>query len=406
MTALLPVEEALAQVLAHVPEDIKAEIQIDLINALGCILAEDIVSPLAVPGDANSAMDGYALRAADATRALPVSQRIPAGTVGAPLQRATAARIFTGATIPGGADAVVMQENCEVEGGSVRVSGPVSVGQNIRPRGQDIAKGQVVLRAGRRLRAQDMGLLASIGAARVAVYRPLKVAILSTGDELVDPTNTSAAGGLRPGQLYNSNRYTLAGLLGSLNMEVIDGGIIPDEPGATAQALQAAADAADCVVSSGGVSVGEEDHVKNQVDKLGVLKLWKLAIKPGKPLAFGAIGDTPFFGLPGNPSSVYVTFCLLARPFLLKMQGLDEPGAVTLMAVAGFNSGKPGGRQEYRRVTVGNNAAGGLQALDYGNQSSGVLSSVSHSNALAIIPPGSAINEGDLVEVMLLDQFA
>ncbi|MBE9539087.1 MAG: molybdopterin molybdotransferase MoeA [Proteobacteria bacterium] len=399
----MPVEAALAQVLANVRGDVRVEIQVDLINALACVLAVDIISPLAVPGDDNSAMDGYALRAADATGPLPVSQRIPAGTVGAPLQPGTAARIFTGASIPEGADAVVMQENCTVENGSVTVSGSVKVGQNIRPRGQDIAQGQVVLSAGRRLRPQDLGLLASIGAAQVTVFRPLKVAILSTGDELVDPASGTH---LQPGQLYNSNRYTLAGLLSSLNMEVVDAGIIPDDPEATALALQGAADSADCVISSGGVSVGEEDHVKNQVEKLGSLNLWKLAIKPGKPLAFGAIGNTPFFGLPGNPTSVYVTFCLVARPFLLKMQGLDEPEAVKLMAVAAFNSGKPGGRQEYRRVTVGNNAAGGLETMDYGNQSSGVLSSVSHSNALAVIPPGSVINEGDLVEVILLDQFA
>lgn len=402
MTALLPVEEALASVLAHVPDGGRAVIKVPLIEALGRVLAEDIISPMAVPGDDNSAMDGYALRAADGVEPLPVSQRIPAGTVGTPLEPGTAARIFTGAAIPEGADAVVMQENCQEENGKVTISGAVRVGQNIRPRGQDIAPDSVVLQAGRKLRPQDLGLLASIGAAQVPIYRPLKVAILSTGDELVDPMAADPAAGLQPGQLYNSNRYTLAGLVRSLNMEVVDCGIIPDDPEATARALQGAADSADCVISSGGVSVGEEDHVKNQVEKLGTLNLWKLAIKPGKPLAFGSIGDTPFFGLPGNPTSVFVTFCLVARPFLLKMQGLVEPDAVKIMAVADFTSGKPGGRQEYRRVTVCN-SGGALRAMDYANQSSGVLSSVSHSNAFAVIVPGSVVEKGDPVEVMLLD---
>ena len=405
MTALLPVEEALARVLAHAPREGRAVINVPLIEALGRVLAEDIISSMAVPGDDNSAMDGYALRAADGVGPLPVSQRIPAGTVGTPLQPGTAARIFTGAPIPEDADAVVMQENCREENGLLTISGAVRVGQNIRPRGQDITPGNIVLHAGRKLRPQDLGLLASIGAAQVPVYRPLKVAILSTGDELVDPGSAAPGVPLQSGQLYNSNRYTLAGLLRSLNMEVVDGGIIPDDPGATARALQGAANNADCVISSGGVSVGEEDHVKNQVEILGTLNLWKLAIKPGKPLAFGSIGDTPFFGLPGNPTSVFVTFCLVARPFLLKMQGLVEDDAVKLMAVAGFSSGKPGGRQEYRRVTV-RNTGSALEAMDYGNQSSGVLSSVSHSNAFAIIPPGTVVEKGDAVEVMLLDHLA
>lgn len=401
MSALLPVEEALARVLAAVPVNTRPVVELELIAALGAVLAEDLVSPMAVPGEDNSAMDGYALRAQDAPGPLSISQRIPAGTVGGPLQVGTAARIFTGAVIPQGADTVVMQENCQERDGCVTISGAVHTGQNIRRAGQDIAAGSVVLKAGRRLRPQDLGLLASIGTARVAVYRPLKVAILSTGDELVDPSSNTP---LRPGQLYNSNRYTLAGLLKHLNMEVVDAGIIPDDAEATGRALQGAAAMADCVISSGGVSVGEEDHVKRQVEKLGRLDLWKLAIKPGKPLAFGSIDGTPFFGLPGNPTSVFVTFCLVARPFLLKLQGLVEPEAVNITAVAAFTCDRPGVRQEYRRVTVRNTATG-LEATDYGNQSSGVLSSVSHSNALAIIPPGTVVKIGDRVAIMLLDQF-
>ena len=404
MTPLLPVESALERILGSISNSSQPVIDVELINAVGFVLARDVSSPIDVPGADNSAMDGYALRAQDAAKPLPVSQRIPAGTVGSTLQPGTAARIFTGAVIPSEADSVVMQENCTLANDVVSINSSVEKGQNIRSQGQDLRRGEVVLKAGRMLRPQDLGLLASIGAARVAVYKPLKIAILSTGDELVDPSDAGLSRPLQPGELYNSNRYTLAGLLARLGMEVIDGGIIPDNPEATARALQDAASKADCVISSGGVSVGEEDHVKTQVEKLGKLDLWKLAIKPGKPLAFGAIGDTPFFGLPGNPTSVFVTFCIVARPYLLRLQGLDEPAPLTVTALADFSSGKSGVRQEYRRVTVVTGESG-LLAKDFGNQSSGVLSSVSHSNALAVIPPGEVISKGDSVKVILLDHL-
>lgn len=400
MTGLLPVAEALERVLgAAVTTRHTADIA--LLDALGSVLAEDVTAPIDVPGEDNSAMDGYALRAADATVPLPVSQRIAAGSVGQPLAPGTAARIFTGAPVPPGADAVVMQENCSEQDQVVRVTGAVVAGQNIRPRGQDIAAGSVVLGRGRVIRPQDMGLLASIGRATVRAYRPLRVAVLSTGDELVEP----GVAELRAGQLYNSNRYTLAGLLGALGLQFIDGGVVPDDPEATRKALAAAADSADCVITTGGVSVGEEDHVKAQVERLGQLELWKLAIKPGKPLAFGRIGETPFFGLPGNPTSVFVTFCLVARPFLLKLQGVTEAQVPALQARAAFSVARPGGRQEYLRVQLVATKAG-LEAVRFDNQSSGVLSSVSHSNALAVVPPGKTIAPGDTVEVMLLDLLA
>lgn len=397
MTPLLPVEEALTRVLAAaVP--IGETLQLPLACAVGKVLAQDEVSPLAVPVDDNSAMDGYAVCAAEASRPLRISQRIPAGAVGAPLKPGTAARIFTGAAVPPGADAVVMQENCAERDGIVTVRGSVAVGENIRPRGQDIARGATVLSRGRRLRPQDLGLLASIGRDRVTVFRPLRVAVLSTGDELVEP----GTGELAPGKLYNSNRYMLAGLLAGLGMEMVDGGIVADDPQATAAALRDLAARTDCVITSGGVSVGEEDHVKDQVERLGHIDLWRLAIKPGKPLAFGRIGETPFIGLPGNPASVFVTFCLVARPFLLRRQGALEPGLPGIRATARFSIPKPGGRQEYLRVNL-RNGVSGVEAIAYPNQSSGVLSSVSASNALAIIPPGATVEEGDMVEVLLLD---
>lgn len=401
MRPLLSLEDALARVLASAVPN-QPVVEVALIDALGAVLAEDIVAGIAVPGDDNSAMDGYALRVEDSGNPLRISQRIAAGPSGGkPLAPGTAARIFTGATVPAGADAVVMQEDCREKNGMVTILAPVTRGQNIRPRGQDIAPGASVLGRGRVLRPQDMGLIASVGRAAVQVYRPLTIAILSTGDELVEP----GSGDLGSGQLYNSNRYTLAGLLKSLGMNVIDAGIVADDAEATARALSDAAAKADCVITSGGVSVGEEDHVKAQVERLGQLALWRLAIKPGKPLAFGRIGETPFIGLPGNPSSVFVTFCLVARPFLLQLQGITEPASPQLEAEAMFAVEKPGKRQDYQRVTLVE-GPGGLQARRFPNQSSGVLSSVSHSNALAVIPPDTVVAVGDRVRVLLLDLLA
>ncbi len=393
----MPLEEALERILGGVAPIAECE-ELPLQDALGRTLAQDVTAGVNVPLADNSAMDGYALRAQDAPGELRVAQRIAAGSTGLPLEPGTAARIFTGAPVPPGADAVVMQEDCSESGGVVRVGRALAVGENVRPAGQDIRAGSVLLHAGRVLRPQDLGLLASVGVSRVEVRRALRVAVLSTGDELVEP----GGGPLAPGQSYNSNRYTLAGQVAKLGMQFVDGGIVADDPEVTALALQRAAEAADCVITSGGVSVGEEDHVKAQVERLGRLDLWRLAIKPGKPLAFGEVCGKPFIGLPGNPTSSFVTFCLVARPFLRALQGVQEEAPPVLAARAGFTVSRAGTRQDYLRVSL-EQGGGGLVARPFDNQSSGVLSSVSRSQALAVIPPGATVSEGDQVQILLLD---
>ena len=403
-SALMRVETALELILARTRPLVSSESR-PLLQSLGYILAEDQYSAIDVPPCDNSAMDGYALRYSDLVTAragdgvLPVGQRIAAGSMGEPLRAGTAARIFTGAAIPPMADTVVMQENTELCGDTVRILGDVKAGQNIRPQGQDIASGSMVLSRGRCLQPQDIGLLASIGLTHVEVFRPLKVAVMSTGDELVEPGQPLAAG-----QIYNSNRYTLSALLMALGCEVIDGGIVVDDFSATCQQLETLAGQADVIVSSGGVSVGEEDYVKAAVEALGELALWKLNIKPGKPLAFGHVKETPFFGLPGNPASVFVTFCLLARPYILASMGRASVLPLAITAVSSFSSQRAGTRQEYLRAKV-THRQGQPIVERYANQSSGVLLSTSWANALAIIPPGKIIAEGDLVEVLLMSEL-
>jgi len=360
-------------------------------EALGRVLAAPQTSAIAVPPLDNSAMDGYAVRVADVAVAgvrLPVSQRILAGAVGKPLQPGTAARIFTGAPVPPGADAVLMQEYCGAEGDDVILHALPRPGENIRRAGEDIEAGAQVLAAGTRLGAAEMGLAASVGLAELPVFRKLRVACFFTGDELVTP-----GASLAPGQIYNSNRYTLTGLVNGLGCELIDLGIVPDTLEATEAALAQAASLADVVITSGGVSVGEADYVKAAVEKLGRVEMWKVAMKPGKPLVYGRVNDADFIGLPGNPVSAFVTFCLFVRPFLLKRMGAADVLYRAFAVQADFAWKKPGARREFLRARL---QANGKLAL-FPNQSSGVLTSCAWSDGLVDLAIGQTIQPGGWV---------
>jgi len=373
-----------------------------LAEALNATLAADVMAPQALPTFDNSAMDGYAFRASDLVdrNVIPVTQHILAGMSASPLVPGTAARIFTGAPLPEGADSVVMQELCEVVGGSVRPLETVTAGSHVRRRGEDVACGSLLLPQGRRLRPQDLGLLASVGVVSVDVYRPLRVAVLVTGDELREPGGMP----LQAGEIFNSNGPMLAAMIRRCGLQVITEDRVADSEQAVAQALGNAATTADVIVSTGGVSVGEADHVRSQVERLGALSLWRIAIKPGKPLAFGRVGEVPFIGLPGNPSSVFVTFAVLARPYLLACQGRDEPETPRMTVRAGFSVTTAGTREEYFRVALvhGNH---GAEAVLAGNQSSGALSAATRASALAVVPPGTLLGPGDVVDVILLDSL-
>lgn len=371
-----------------------------LVDALERVLAKDQHAVLHVPPADNSAMDGYAVRVKHAGMALPVSQRITAGVPGSALASESVARIFTGASIPPGADAVVPQEDVVLQGDTVLLPKDVRLGQHIRRKSQDCAVGDLLLPAGRRLLPQDLGLLASQGIALVAVRPRLRVAVLCTGDELCEPGEVP----LREGAIYNSNRPMLLALLTALGCEVIDCGIVKDQLSETQQALENAANSADLIISCGGVSVGEADHVRDAVGRLGELLLWKVAIKPGKPFAQGRVGETPFIGLPGNPASAFVTFVLLARPLIGRLQGRRLPPMPKLGARANFTVTKKGTRSEYLRVRLANESDG-LWASAHDNQSSGILSSLSASHALALVPAGTTVTHGEHVDILPLDML-
>lgn len=404
--ALLSFDEALAALLGHAHPPVGVEV-LDTAAADGRVLAEDIRSALDVPPRDNTSMDGYAVRAADLAGAsaerplrLPVSQRIAAGHVGEPLLAGTVARIFTGALIPDGADAVVMQEAVRVDGDGAVFSGPVAAGEWVRRRGEDIAAGSVILPAGTLLDPQACGLAASVGCARLPVRRRLRVACFFTGDELAMPGEP-----LRPGAIYNSNRFVLNALLRRLGCEVNDLGIVPDSLEATRRALREAAAGNDLIVTSGGVSVGDEDHVRPAVQAEGSITMWQVAIKPGKPLAYGTVrrgsqeGDAAhFIGLPGNPVSSFVTFLLFVRPFIRRLQAAVDTGPAAWPLRADFDWPRPDKRREFLRVRL--NEQGGLDLFP--NQSSGVLTSTVWADGLLDNPPNQPIARGDVVRFLPL----
>ncbi|MBF0220288.1 MAG: molybdopterin molybdotransferase MoeA [Gammaproteobacteria bacterium] len=399
---LMGYDAAVARLLAAA-QPLQQYERLPLEAALGRILAVPVVSRIDVPGWDNSAMDGYALRAGDVANsetALPVSQRIAAGFAGVPLVPHTAARIFTGAPVPEGADTVVMQEDCLVDGSHLYVAKLPKIGANIRRRGEDIDAGDLILPAGTQLLPQHLGLAASVGVAELTVYRRLKVALLASGDELVMPGQPLGAG-----QIYNSNQFTAAGLLQSLGCEVVTFGMVADTLEATKAALQQAAQHVDLVLASGGVSVGEEDHVKPAVEQLGRLDMWKVAIRPGKPLAFGYIGDTPFFGTPGNPVSLFVTFLLFVRPYMRKMQGHLQHLPHPLQAIAAFDWPKASSRREFARAQLLLNAEGDSEVHIHASRSSAVLSSTVWANGLVIIPEESSPQRGDRVQFLHFDEL-
>ena len=403
---MLTAQQALDHLLAHAQTVGESE-KVAMQAALGRVLAENVNSLVDVPPLDNTAMDGYAVRSADIAtpgKSLKIAQRIPAGSMGTPLESGTAARIFTGAPVPPGADAVVMQEDCTLEGesGQVTINTAPIAGQWIRRRGEDLTAGKTALTAGTFLRPQELGVAASAGLTHVSVKRRVKVAAFFTGDELALPGEP-----LKPGGIYNSNRDTLLACLKSLGCDATDLGIVPDRLDATRVALRKASKDHDLIITSGGVSVGEEDHIKPAVTAEGRLDLWQIAIKPGKPLAFGAVrksdepndGEAWFIGLPGNPVSSFVTFLLFVRPFILKLQGREAGLPQSYLMRADFDWLKADRRNEFLRVKLNSN--GGLDLFP--NQSSGVLTSASWGDGLVDCPPNQPIKAGDLVKYIPFD---
>ena len=403
---LMPLDEALTRLLSHIQPLIPSE-PVATFVADGRVLAQDLVSALQVPAFDNSSMDGYAVRSADLAQAgtvLQVTQRIAAGHSGQPLHTGQAARIFTGAPMPPGADAVVMQEDTELVADAgeppaqVRILKSPQPGEWVRRSGEDVQKGAVVLRAGTRLGPAELGLAASLGLAELQVGPRPRVALFSTGDELVMPGQCPPEA-MPPGAIYNSNRFFLKALLERMGCVVSDLGIVPDQREATVHALRTAAEQHDLIVTSGGVSVGEEDHVKPAVQALGQLDLWQIAMKPGKPLAYGQVrraehGHAHFVGLPGNPVSSFVTFLLMVRPLVLRLQGAQPQPLTPWRLPAHFELPKGDKRREFLRVR--RNAEGGLELFP--NQSSGVLTSVVWGDGVVDNPAGCSIARGDLVD--------
>ena len=400
---LVSYDDALRSLLAKVSATTAKESK-PLFDALNRILAQTVQSSINVPPADNSAMDGYALNtsdvAIDGKTSLPVSQRIAAGDTGQVLKPGTAARIFTGAPIPPGANAVIMQEQVEAVSDAIEFDVKPAESQNIRPAGNDIKNGDKILNQGSFLRPQELGLAASIGLESLSVFKKIRVGIFFTGDELVEPGEP-----LAPGKIYDSNRYTLHGMLQKLGCEIVDLGLVGDTLEATKAAMLEATGKADLVVTCGGVSVGEEDHVRIAIEQLGDLHLWRLKIKPGKPLAFGKINQTPFVGLPGNPVSVFATFMLFVSPIIKTMQGRHWEKPVAMPITAGFDWPKPDSRREFLRARLEQDESLGLVARIYPKQDSGVLTSTAWAKGFVEISEGATVKKGDSVDYLAFSEF-
>ncbi|AOE60864.1 molybdopterin molybdotransferase MoeA [Pseudomonas corrugata] len=390
----MPVDEAIRHLLDQAP--LPPPIQrIGLDQALGRVLAGDVLCPMNLPAWDNSAMDGYALRAADLSPTggyLALSGRIAAGDgPGEPLREGQAVRIFTGAPLPPGADTVVPQESCRMEGERVWLPS-AKQGDHVRKEGEELRRGERLFKVGTRLRAQELGLLAGAGIAEVEVYRPLRVVLLSSGDELREPGEP-----LAPGQIYNSNRRSIAALLRGWGFEVHDFGVMPDRLQASQQALSLAAADCDVLLTSGGVSVGEEDHLKQAIERLGSIDLWRLAIQPGKPLAFGEVAGTPWIGLPGNPSAALITALVVVRPFLFRAQGMDQVLPVPLHLPAGFDWLQRNRRRQYLRARLVPDAEGHLCVVLHPQQSSAMLTAACWADGLAVVECEAQVHKHDRV---------
>ena len=397
----MPVPRA-REVIARFLSPVTATEQVHVRAALGRVLAADVISPVDVPAHDNSAMDGYAVRHAELTGA-PL--RIAGNAfAGAPFHGrmgpGECVRIMTGAVVPPEADTIVMQEQATASDGSVSFTGSHKPGQNLRRAGEDLKAGAPALKRGQSVRAAELGLIASLGIAEVTVYRRLRVAFFSTGDELV-----SIGHPLGEGQIYDSNRYTLFGMLMRLGCEIVDMGVVRDDPAALEAAFRTAAETADVVITSGGVSVGEADFVKDLLNKLGEVVFWKIAMKPGRPLAYGKIGQAHFFGLPGNPVSVMVTFYQFVRDALLKLSGLDPvPALPSFRVPCVSNLRKAPGRTEFQRGILHRNDAGEWQVRATGEQGSGILSSMSSANCFIILPEAQGnVAAGAVVDVQVME---
>lgn len=399
---LMPVDDAIAQLLAQAPPPPATQV-IGLSEALGRVVAEDVFSPLDLPSWDNSAMDGYALRAADVPAEggyLLVAGRVAAGqSRQQSLEAGEAVRIFTGAPLPPGADSVVPQERCRVYAQRVWCP-PVRLGEHVRKQGEELRRGATLISAGQRLRAQEIGLLASAGIPRVKVYRPLRVCLLSSGNELREPGET-----LVPGQIYNSNRHCLAALLRGWGVDVHDYGVMADQLAASRDALALASSECDLLLTSAGVSVGEEDHLKQAIEALGQVNFWRLAIQPGKPLAFGTVAGKPWLGLPGNPSAALITALVVLRPFLLRAQGMTQVLPTPVQVPAGFEWPHPNQRRQYLRARLDSDAHGQLRVIVHPQQSSAMLSAACWADGLAIVEREQRVVRDDPVAFLSFTEF-